>query len=294
VILSSQEQTPTAWAQTTLRKASVRISLCVLLTLCAGIGLWHFCTVQNNAIEVTTLNLRQNMETAPIRILHLSDLQCKRFGEKQALLLTQIHDLQPDIIVFTGDLVDAFHYDSQSWRELVAGLPAIAPTYFVSGNHEWWRGNFEEVATELSRVGVHVLRNQSVDVGIKQRLITIVGIEDTASVQDSERKFLDVIQKQSEAVATSDYAILLTHRPEYFDAYDQTRFDLVLAGHAHGGQIRLPWIGGLLAPNQGLLPRYTAGLYTGKRTQMVVSRGLGNSVFPLRIFNRPEIVLVII
>lgn len=268
--------------------------MCILATLCIAVWLWHFCTVQNNAIGVTTLNLRQNTGNAPLRILHLSDLQCKRFGEKQSLLLAHIRDLQPDIIVFTWDLVDAFHYDSQSWRELVAGLSAIAPTYFVSGNHEWWRGNFEEVATELSRVGVHVLRNQSVDVGIKQRLITIVGLEDPVSVQQSDQKFLDLIQKQSEAVATSDYAILLTHRPEYFDAYDQTRFDLVFAGHAHGGQIRLPWVGGLLAPNQGLLPRYTAGLYTGKRTKMVVSRGLGNSVFPLRIFNRPEIVLVVI
>lgn len=283
------------WCQTILAKVSphIRVFVFFLAILCMGVGVWHFCTVQNNAIGVTTLNLRTHTKTTPVRILHLSDLQCKRFGEKQALLLTQIRDLQPDIIVFTGDLVDAFHYDSQTWRELVAELPAIAPTYFVSGNHEWWHGDFEEVAAELSRVGVHVLRNQAMAVRIKQRLITIVGIEDPVSF-DSEKGFLDVIQEQSDEIPTSHYAIFLTHRPEYFEAYDQTRFDLVFAGHAHGGQIRLPWIGGIFSPNQGLLPRYTSGLYTGKRTQMVVSRGLGNSVFPLRIFNRPEIVLVII
>jgi predicted MPP superfamily phosphohydrolase len=258
-----------------------------------AVGLWHFCVFQNNDIVVTTLNLHHSAEKKTIRIVHLSDLQSKRFGTKQALLLAEIRALQPDVIVFTGDLVDAFHYDPQSWRDVGEQLPKIAPTYFVPGNHESWLGNFEEIAAALSHFGIHVLRNQSVDLRIKQRSLRISGIDDPVMFP-SEMPFLSLLQQHSERVPTSHYAILLTHRPEYFDAYDQTNIDLVFAGHAHGGQIRLPWIGGLLAPNQGLLPRYTSGLYTGKRTKMVVSRGLGNSVFPLRIFNRPEIVLVVI
>lgn len=268
-------------------------SLYIIATLILTFGLWQFCLYQNNAIEITTINLHADTTRTPIRVVHLSDLQCKQFGDKQATLTTHIKKLKPDLIIFTGDLVDAFHYNTQNWQDLASQLPKIAPTYFVSGNHEWWHGNHNTRNEILRRYSIHVLQNDETTIQIHNHTLTIIGIDDPES-HLSTKAFLTQLRKLGQGIPPSSHTLLLTHRPEYFSEYDRPNIDIVFAGHAHGGQIRLPFLGGLLAPNQGLFPKYTAGLYTGTYIKMIVSRGLGNSIFPLRLFNRPEIVLTTI
>lgn len=251
-----------------------------------------FANYQNNHLVITQFKLSSPNSKNDIRIVQLSDLQCKMFGKQQKPLLDQIKALRPDIIVFTGDLVDAFHYDVQSWQILAAQLPKIAPTYFVSGNHEWWKGNFGEVEQVLTRFGTKVLRNETLETTIKNRIFSITGIDDPEAFQKEPDRYSKTIALLNDKLPNDMLSILLVHRSEYFKTYDQTRFSLIFAGHAHGGQFRLPLIGPILSPNQGYFPKYTAGMYTGKRTKMIVSRGLGNSLFPLRLFNYPEIVVV--
>ncbi len=268
----------------------------VLLVCLFIVGTWKFLKFENNAIEVTPINLRQNTEisrkTPPIRIVHLSDLQCKQFGNKQQPLIQKIRESKPDLIVITGDLVDAFHYNDASWKELSDQLPSISPTYFVSGNHEWWAGNFKEVKQYLSDKNIHVLENDYALLKLKNRTFVITGLSDPAAYNGDTNEYKNRLKTLENTIPKASFSLLLAHRPEFFKRYDHSKFDLVLAGHAHGGQIRFPFIGGLFAPNQGVLPEYSAGLYQGKHTKMIVSRGLGNSVFPQRLFNRPEVIIV--
>ena len=184
------------------------------------------------------------------------------------------------------------HYDDQSWRALARKLPAIAPTYFVSGNHEWWKGNFEEVEAELMKFGIQVLRNKTISLVANGRAINITGVDDPEAWKGDNKIYLNTINRLSQELPKQALSLLLVHRPEHFNDYDKTAFQMIFAGHAHGGKFRLPFIGGLLSPNQGALPKFTSGLYEGKNVKMIVSRGLGNSVFPLRLFNYPEIIVV--
>jgi predicted MPP superfamily phosphohydrolase len=247
---------------------------------------------QNNSLEITFISPKTPSQNNPIKVLHLSDLQSKHFGDHQKKIISKIEKIKPEMIVFTGDLVDAFHYEDVSWRELASKLPTIAPTYFVSGNHEWWKGNFSEVAAFLVSNGVNVLRNETITLSIKNRGLTISGVDDPEAWQGDKARYLGALQRINSTIKKGETHLLLVHRPEFFEEYDKTHFTWVFAGHAHGGQFRFPLVGGLLAPNQGLFPKYSAGLYAGKMVKMVVSRGLGNSVFPLRLFNRPELVVV--
>jgi hypothetical protein len=137
-----------------------------------------------------------------------------------------------------------------------------------------------------------VLRNEITSVEIRNRRIVIAGVDDPEFWEGNTAKYLTEVTSLNNRLPANSLSILLAHRPEYFKFYDTTHFDFVFAGHAHGGQFRIPIIGGIISPNQGYFPKYTAGLYTGAHTKMIVSRGLGNSVFPLRLFNCPEVVVV--
>jgi len=172
----------------------------------------------------------------------------------------------------------------------------IAPVYFVTGNHEWWAGTFDSLESKLNKLGVHVLRNTVRVIDNGRDRIHIIGIDDpeisTKSFSDKElveKTLKDSIQEIKEDIS---FSVLLSHRPELFTLYSHFNFDLVLVGHAHGGQFRIPIIGGVVAPNQGFFPKYYSGKYELNNTKMIVNRGLGNSIIPVRLFNRPQIVVV--
>lgn len=270
-----------------------------LLFLFGPIALIYFFYFQNNAIETTEYNVR--FEDLPnsfdgYKIVQLSDLHSKLFGNDQDQLVKRVGEVAPDLIVFTGDLVDSDKYNEDNSLLLMKQLVDIAPVYFVTGNHEWWSGKFDLLEGKLEDTGVQVMRNTGVKINNGKDSIQIIGIDDPAKIDRnySEEEITKEVLKSTlkDIKEAEEFTILLAHRPELFSLYSQFDFDLVFSGHAHGGQFRIPIIGGLVAPNQGLFPEYSSGEYFLENTTMIVSRGLGNSIIPIRLFNRPEIVVL--
>ena len=226
------------------------------------------------------------------KIAHVSDLHNAVFGRKNEKLLSLIRAAESDIIAITGDLIDSRHTDIDSALAFVEGAAEIAPVYYVTGNHES-RLDFDEIEPRLIAAGARVLRNEAEDIGRGGERIRLAGIDDPSFIrtgETAEERAAAELEQLGDGGGT--FTVLLAHRPELVEVYAEYGAGLVLSGHAHGGQVRLPLLGGLYAPGQGLLPEYDSGLYSLGETQMVVSRGLGNSVAPLRVNNRPELVIV--
>ncbi|WP_218838244.1 metallophosphoesterase [Bacillus sp. FJAT-45350] len=273
-----------------LKKIILLASLLVFLT-----GFLYF---QNNSIVITEKTIHSS--TLPesfngFQIAHLSDLHNKSFGDNQHRLIHKVEQTNPDVIVFTGDLVGWQKDGLDAGILLMEKLVEIAPTYFVTGNHEKWAMNEYSLESQLVGLGVRFLREELEMISIDGEMIQLIGIDDRpgfhlSEIEDGilEGVNLTLLEKALE----NEFSILLAHRPEIFSLYSEYDVDLVFSGHAHGGQIRLPFIGGLFSPNQGILPPYTSGSYNQNNTTMIVNRGLGNSSFPFRIFNRPEIGLI--
>lgn len=253
----------------------------------------------NKALMVSEISIssdRLPSSFSDFRIAHISDLHNTEFGEGNATLLQMLSESQPDIIMITGDLIDVQHSDIEIALYFAEESSKIAPTYYVTGNHEASSSEYDTLKTGLESAGVIVLEDEIVYLEQDGETIALLGLDDPnftikgdifSEVPAMVSTKINNMHKQNTA-----YSILLSHRPELFETYVASGIDLVLSGHAHGGQFRLPFIGGLIAPNQGLFPRYDAGLFTDDNTNMIVSRGLGNSIIPIRFNNRPEIVLI--
>ena len=251
----------------------------------------------NTDLEIYKYNVKSEdipSEFDNFRIVQISDLHNAEFGENNEKLLFMLEECEPDIILITGDLVDSRRTDIEIGITFAKKATMIAPTYYVTGNHEARIDEYEELINGLQQAGVHVLQNECVLLEQSGETIAIAGIEDPSFATDylfgdSETVTNDVL---SELIDEDIYTVLLAHRPELFNTYLECEADLVFSGHAHGGQFRIPFVGGLVAPNQGLFPKYDAGIYSKEGTDMIVSRGIGNSILPFRINNRPEIVVV--
>ena len=240
-----------------------------------------FCLYSNNKLGVSRYKLTDPKISRPFRIVHLSDLHAKRFGKNNCRLVKLVKKCKPDIIAFTGDIIHLYRKPGEAAAiEFVEQLSKIAPFYYVSGNHEMRYKNYREFSKRLTDAGAIILENEYVIT----HGAAIVGL---GCAQLKNNTIFQV---------TPDfdiYKILLAHEPQYLRRFARAGYDLVLSGHAHGGQWRIPFIGqGLYAPGQGLLPELTAGRHSIGSTNMIISRGLGNSEFPLRINNRPEVVVI--
>ena len=266
----------------------------VLVILCLGIWtLWGNIALEVNEYEIVSDRIPEAF--AGFRIAQVSDLHNKDFGEGYGQLLTLLSQINPDIIVVTGDLIDSRQTDLDIALEFAWQAGKIARVYYVSGNHEARVPEYEDLKIGLVKAGVVIFENQKVQITREGESITLMGIDDPSFQEDylfgdSESVAMQAIENLQDE--SDGYTILLSHRPELFDLYVETEMDLVFSGHAHGGQFRLPFIGGLVAPNQGFFPKYDAGQFTENTTTMIVSRGVGNSIIPIRFNNRPEIVLV--
>src|SRR5699024_8496828 len=211
-------------------------------------------------------------------------------------IIKKVKQEKPDLIFITGDIIDHRRYDEIPSLALARQLVKLAPVYFITGNHEARADQLENLFSSLQNMGVHILRDEVVEIKIKEHSIQLTGLDDPAFILDhldlDRTLFMtDKLQGLNKPITQANQLkILLSHRPEHLSLYAAYGYDLIFSGHAHGGQIRLPFIGGLFSPNQGFLPRLTAGRHTDKQSTMFISRGLGNSVFPFRIFNRPEII----
>ena len=228
------------------------------------------------------------------RIVHISDLHNTTFGKDNKKLIERIKTAEPDIIVMTGDMIDMYRTDVDVTVQLVEELVNISPVYFVSGNHDVKTAGREFLFTGFLEAGVNILRNRSISLEKDGESITLIGIDDPKFLDD----FLSGTDEENtkrtiESLTANEeeFKILLAHRPEMFDIYCDSGVDLVFSGHAHGGQINIPSKGGLVAPGQGWFPEYYEGIYEKDNTKMIVNRGLGNSKFPFRIKNKPEIII---
>ncbi len=220
------------------------------------------------------------------RIVQVSDLHDATFGDKQQRLVNKIQQTKPDMIVVTGDIIDSNRYNLQNSLDLIDQIVKISDVYYVTGNHEVATNDVEKIKEELIARGVRVLSNETVTVERAGETMSLTGIEDPLMGKVASQ-MIDASRVPSDA-----FTVLLAHRPEDFQAYKDAGIDVTFSGHAHGGQFRIPGIGGLVAPGQGYFPNYTAGIYEQGQSKLVVSRGLGNSIIPIRLFNLPEIVVV--
>ena len=266
-------------------KRRLLLWLAVLAAL-GGYILWGNTSIRVTEIPFTSHDIPENF--SGYRIVHISDLHNEEFGADNVRLLAKITDCRPDVIFLTGDILDSYHTDVEVAISFVQRAVQIAPTYFVTGNHEKRvMTEYETLRAAMLEAGVRVLENELTTLEHNGSTISLLGLHDPAftSVQD---------QLSIQAPSSEDFTILLAHHPELVDDYAGAGMDLVFSGHAHGGQFRLPFIGGLLAPHQGVFPEYDAGLYRVENTALIVSRGLGNSAFPFRLNNRPEIILTVL
>ena len=264
--------------------------LCALFALTFAFGgwvIWANTAPEQTDYEIASARLPREFEG--FRIAQIADLHCAEYDDSNQKLLSMLLDAHPDMIVFTGDTFDERHPDKSGTMEFLRACVQIAPCYFVTGNHECAmnRKDYYALEAQIREIGVVVLHAQTVKITRGDASITLLGVDD--------ENFEGIIQSPEqlrELADTDGFTVLLSHRPEYFGRYAEAQIDLTFSGHAHGGQFRLPLIGGLYAPGQGVLPEYDSGVYTQGNANMVVSRGIGQSSFPLRFNNRPELVIV--
>lgn len=262
-----------------------------------------FCYYQNNKISITNLKVKGEVNNR-IRIVQISDLHSKEFGKNNIILYKIIIKQKPDIIVATGDLIDSNMKRIDEIIEFCNRLNKKAPVYYILGNNEIRCSRLNEIIEKLKEKNINVLENEIETIKIKDNIINILGLAEKRvdkgemfyskinsryEVDNVDRLF----RKLEKAIGIK---IVLSHYPENYEyvseySYSKYNFDIMFSGHAHGGQFILPGIGGIFASGQGLFPKYYKGIY-GEKSKLVVSRGLGNSGFPLRLFNRPDIVVL--
>ena len=277
---------------------SVKIKLLLIIAAILLVGVIIWIIWADTALELNSYTITSEkipVELSGFKIAHISDLHCSEIGKDNQKLLTLLEETEPDIIAITGDLFDSEKSGTQDESiHFVSQAVNIAPCYYVTGNHEARFRNWDELKELLKNMGVIVLDDSSEEYILNDTSIFILGINDPSF----ETSYLfgnsaTVVESKLKTLVQEDhFQLLLSHRPELFDVYCENNMDLVLSGHAHGGQFRLPFMGGLFAPNQGFFPEYDSGLYTDGQTHLIVSRGIGNSRFPFRINNRPEIILI--
>ena len=251
----------------------------------------------NTDLEIYKYNVKSEdipSEFDNFRIVQISDLHNAEFGENNEKLLSMLKQADADIIAITGDMIDSRNTNVDIALSFAKEAVKIAPTYYVNGNHESRvPEEYEKLKQGLTDTGVTILKNSSADITIGDETITLIGINDPTFrmelVDDTMEQ--NIAHQLVNVIPDNDnYKVLLAHRPEYFDVY-AGNVDLVLSGHAHGGQFIIPFVGGFVAPGQGFFPEYYEGSHIKENTEMIVSRGIGNSIIPFRINNKPEIIV---
>lgn len=237
--------------------------------------------------EVNSKKLPESFDG--FKIVQLSDLHGAEFGEDGMELVDKVGSLEPDMIALTGDFVTD-EGDLAAVEKLAARLVKLCPVYFVSGNHEFGSGLAVKVRNILERAGVKYLSNEYLTINRGDDEILLGGVEDPLAYADMLSPD-ELAQKMNDA-APDAFKILLGHRNYWMTEYPELPVDLIFCGHAHGGLIRIPGVGGLIGTDRRLFPDFDAGQFNNGRYTLIVSRGLGNSVPIPRVFNRPDIVCV--
>ncbi|MBQ9532049.1 MAG: metallophosphoesterase [Eubacterium sp.] len=266
----------------------IAIILLILISL--------FLYFQNNKIDITKYSIKSEKVNNSIIIAHLSDMHSKPFKK----VVKKLSEIKPDIICITGDYINDHAKNKEKMFDLASEMVEFAPVYYITGNHERRLDNFEEIMQSLRESGFNVLLDEVATAEIKDSEIDILGLDENMADHKDYRarkagifEYRDMKPYFEELNKANGFKIVLSHCPENFEGlkemnYSQYDFDIQLSGHAHGGQFILPFIGPVFAPGQGLFPKYARGSF-GERPKLIISRGLGNSEFPFRLFNHPEI-----
>lgn len=274
----------------------------IYLILLIVIVLIVFFYYENNALTITKIRVKRNIKSS-IKLVHLSDIHSKVYGKNNYKLINKIIKLKPDLIVITGDLINMDGKNIDEMLYLLNNLKRNAPVYYILGNHEHRLKNLNTLIDNIKKLGIKLLLDELDTINIKGNKINILGLDEDQESRNEYKKrkqgiyeYKDYSNLFNELGGKEGTKLVLSHYPENFSligdfSYKKYDFDLLLSGHAHGGQFRLPLVGGLYAPGQGFFPKYSSGLYNEGR-KLIVSRGVGPSRFPLRLFNRPEIVLI--
>lgn len=279
-----------------MKKRNLIISTLVALILFLTFILYDYfeiTTLETTYYEITSNRLPDSFND--FKIAHFTDFHNTKIKKLTTKLIEQLKKESPEIIVITGDLIDSEEIEES--LKLIQEIKKIAPIYYVPGNHEAQiRKTYNIFEDKLKSDGVIVLRNETKNIEINNDKINIMGIDDpelfssSSLLNEDETIFKSTLDKLAENMDA--YTILLSHRPEYFNDYINHNIDLTLSGHTHGGQIRIPVIGAIYAPNQGFFPKYDKGIFTKDNKSMIISSGIGTTGLPLRILNKPELVIV--
>ena len=271
------------------------LAILLLLALIIGTAVFIYSRYTQTHYRISFYQETSRKVSSNIRIIVVSDLHNREYGENNRTLIEDIRALKPDLILFPGDMVILDEEDYRPMLDLVSELSGIAPCYGVLGNHESERIYYRDdrdLTAKFENAGLKLLRNASEEVRIGSDTVRLIGVEGTMHGFEvyGGREFMD-----HAVINPSEYSILMAHYPVLFEpqlaAYD---FDLGIAGHVHGGIVNLPFLGGLYSAEEGFFPHFTRGKYTLENQQvLIISGGLGDSkAFPPRINNMPELVVI--
>ena len=279
--------------KTKKKKIIILSIVAVLLLLLIVWVAWENKALELNSYTVASDELPDSF--IGFYIAQVSDLHNAEMGKDNEKLVSMLAEADPDIIVITGDMIDSRNTKVDVALSFAEQAVKIAPCYYVTGNHEARVDEYSDLKDGLLELGVIILEDARVDIELSGEIITLIGVDDPNFQTDYLFGDDETVMKSKLDELTSEevgYTVLLSHRPELFDIYVESGVDLIFSGHAHGGQFRIPFIGGVVAPNQGVFPKYDAGIFTEGNTNMVVSKGVGNSIIPFRVNNRPEVILI--
>ena len=276
-----------------MKKRKIIILIIAIIVLLCGFYLY----LENTTLQVTKFKITNSKISEDFnnyKIIQVSDFHNTTSEKLYNDLVEEIKKQKPNIIALTGDLIDSRKTDINIAISFLKDIKDIAPIYYVTGNHESRVGEYSQLKEQMKSLGINILDSKAIVLKQKESIINLIGIDDPNFANEVAVSGSEIIKTEINGLEydKNSYTILLSHRPEAFNTYVSENIDLVFSGHAHGGQIRLPFVGGVVAPNQGFFPKYTSGKYVEKNTTMIVSRGIGNSIFPFRINNRPEVIVV--
>lgn len=273
-----------------MRRRKTAVLLVLTALLAAGFLLWGNCSLQTTETALVSPALPPAFDG--LRIVELADLHGRVFGRGSRRLLAAVRRAEPDLICIDGDLFDE-HTDLAMLPPLLRGLCAIAPVYYVTGNHEWRVPGLRGILAQMRACGVTVLQDDWRVLRRGEDALIVAGTDDPCG--PAERKtpaelIADIRAEAGEAA----FLLLLTHRNDQLPQWSALGVQAVLAGHCHGGVVRLPFVGGLFGTDRRLFPAWDAGLYRQGETALYVSRGLGYTNVHFRLFNRPEVAVIVL
>ncbi len=265
-------------------KYSIKILILFIIVLC-----YIYFEVNFPKIKYLTIQSNKIFFKKEISILQISDLHNKNFSNHNKYILSKIKKLKPNIIVLTGDIIDATTQDFKNVYIFLEAIVKINPnTYFVTGNHEWRNKNAKEFLEEVQKRKIMILHNTNTLFYNENITLNVCGIDDPYSNHEN-------IQEAFKHVDTNHFTLLLSHSPNVIMKYENLPCDLILSGHTHGGQVRLPILGSIIAPGQGFFPKYDKGLYKLHSNQLLyIDSGLGTSSLPIRFLNRSQMSFITI